>query len=110
MKVKLAVLPLLVVGIFWGIIGASMLTGTWQSNVSEAEMVVDSTDDIKGWMTLEDISGDFNMPVAELVRVLGLPVNTDAGKSLKDIAADNSTDADQYRDTIKTYIESKNGN
>jgi hypothetical protein len=62
-------------------------TGLWQ--VSGRDMVesggMNTSDDIRGWMTLEQISEGYSIPLTELYNLLGLPADIPASTALKDL-------------------------
>ncbi len=43
---------------------------------------------IKGWMTLEQVSTTFNIPVADIMSAFDLPAETPASTALKDLESD----------------------
>lgn len=104
MRLKTGFFPVVVIGIFFGIIGIGMLTGLWQTKVDAADVTVEYAEDIKGWMTLKDVSGYLNLPINELKNILGLPADTDINKPLKDIAGENGKETDDYREMLSKYL------
>jgi hypothetical protein len=100
MQLKSRSAVILILGIFWGIIGLSMVTGNWQTKATMEEVVVNSPSDIKGWMTLTDVSGYFKIPVPELVKILGLPSNVETKQPLKEIAGENGKEVDDLREIL----------
>ena len=104
MQLKPRTAAIIILGLFWGIIGLSMVTGTWQTKAAIEEVVVKSPSDIKGWMTLTDVAGYFKMPVPELVKALGLPADVDPKQALKDIAEENGKEVDDLREVLANYL------
>lgn len=104
MQIKSRSAAIIILGIFWGIIGLSIITGTWQTKASIEEVVVKSPSDIKGWMTLTDVSKYFKLPVPELVKALGLPADVEAKQPLKEIAEENGKETDDLREALAAYL------
>lgn len=79
--------PLLTVGLFLGVIGVAMATGNWI--VSGREMVdvtqLSAGEEIKGWMTLQQIADGFDIAVADLYTLGGIPSDTPPATALKDL-------------------------
>ena len=94
MKINPIVYGITVVIVFLGIIAGFQLAGVWSTSgkVSAAgELVQPSsadTDSIKGWMTLEQVSTTFNIPVTEILAAFDLPADTPASTALKDLESD----------------------
>lgn len=106
MRLRTRGIATLILGVFWGIIALGMVSGYWQTKIAAEEAVAKSPEEIKGWMTLKDVSKDFKIPVDELAKRAGLPVNVETDKPLKDLAKENDKDTEYYRDVIRTYLDS----
>lgn len=104
MQLKSRSAVILILGIFWGVIGLSMITGNWQTKASSEEVVVNSPSDLKGWMTLTDVSGYFKVPVPELAKIFGLPSDVEPDKPLKEIAQDSGKETDDLREILSNYL------
>lgn len=104
MQLKPRTAAIIILGLFWGIIGLSMVTGTWQTKATEEEIVVESSSDIKGWMTLADVSKYFELPVPELVKALELPADVETNQPLKEIAEENGKEVDDLREVLAAYL------
>lgn len=104
MQLKPRTAAIIILGLFWGIIGLSMLTGTWQTKAAMEEIVVKSPSDIKGWMTLTDVSKYFKLPVPELVKALGLAADVETKQPLKEIAEENGKEVDDLREVLAAYL------
>ncbi len=110
MKIKNWVLPLVVFAAFWGVIGFSMATGTWQTKQTNDDVTVMSSEDLKGWMTLEDLSVYTKVTPYEVIKVLGIPETTAHNKKLKDIAAELGVETDDLKKRLdQFFIGSGNG-
>jgi len=104
MKLGIRIFTVIILGVFWGIIGLSMVTGMWETKVSAEDIVVAEPGDIKGWMNLEDISGYFGIPAEELVGILGLPPGTDFHTPIKDLAEDNEWETSVLREKLNQHL------
>jgi hypothetical protein len=95
MKINPIVYGITVVVIFLGIIAGFQLAGVWSTSgkVSAAGEIVQpaarDVNSIKGWMTLEQVSTTFNIPVADITTAFDLPADTPASTALKDLESDN---------------------
>jgi NapH/MauN family ferredoxin-type protein len=97
-EISLTLYLVLLVVLFFSVIGLSMAFGVWQS-----KQTTDLTDasgvllpaNIKGWMTLEEVSNETKIPLGAFYTGLNLPDNADQKMPLKDLAgAYNLTDFD----------------
>lgn len=104
MRLKSTGITILILGLFWGIIGLSMMTGFWQTKISAADAIAKTPEDIKGWMTLNDISESFKIPVAELIKICQLQANVDTNKPIKEIAKKSGKETEYYRELIMKYL------
>jgi NapH/MauN family ferredoxin-type protein len=87
-------------GLFFGIIAVSIATGIWQSAPSTDLLDNNgqvNVDNIKGWMTLGEVSESVGIPLLVLCRDFNFPMNIDPTIPLKDIAA-------RYNMTFETEI------
>jgi len=82
-------MPAIVIFILFATIGVAMPTGFWA--VSGKELIgtgsLSSTEDIKGWMTIQQVSDGFQIPQAELYLLLGIPNDIPPETALKDLEA-----------------------
>jgi hypothetical protein len=94
MKIKPLVYGIIVVVVFLGIIFGFQQAGVWSTSgkvTGSGERVQPSTADvetIKGWMTIEQVSTTFGVPVAEILSAFDLPADTSADTALKDLESD----------------------
>ncbi len=79
--------PLLAVGLFLGVIGGAVANGNWI--VSGKEMVdlqeLVSGEEVKGWMTLQQVADGFAIPSADLYRLSGISTDVPMDTALKDL-------------------------
>jgi hypothetical protein len=95
MKINPLVYGVLVVGVFLGVIFGFQQAGVWSTSgkVDEAGKTIQPSaadvNSIKGWMTLEQVSSTFGVPVAEILAAFNLPPNTPGSTALKDLESDS---------------------
>jgi hypothetical protein len=95
MKINPIIYGAMVVIVFLGIIFGFQQAGVWSTSGkvnSSGERIQPSASDvnsIKGWMTLEQVSATFNVPVAEILSTFNLPADTPATTALKDLENDS---------------------
>ena len=87
MRVNKWLLPILALVLLLGTVGIAQAAGWWV--VSGREMVdlaqLTSGDDVKGWMTLQQVAEGTGIKTADLVTKLGLPADLPPATVLKDI-------------------------
>ena len=94
MKIKAFVFGLIVVAVFFGIIIGFQQAGIWSTSgkgSGSGQQIQPSEEDgqsIKGWMTLEEISTTYNVPVAKILTAFNLPADTPASTAIKDLESD----------------------
>jgi hypothetical protein len=95
MKINPIVYGVIVVTVFLGIIGGFQLAGIWSTSgkvSASGERIEPSAADvnsIKGWMTLEQVSSTFNIPLADILSTFNLPPDTPPSTALKDLESDS---------------------
>jgi hypothetical protein len=83
----------LVIAVFLGTILGFQAVGIWSvsGKIKDGQDVQPSADDvntIKGWMTLEQISTIYNIPLAEILTQFDLPADTPASTAIKDLESE----------------------
>lgn len=96
-----------VIGLFWGIIGLSMVVGVWESKVPAEAIVVESAADIKGWMKLEEVAYRLSIPYPELVKLLKIPDSVGPETQIKELAALKGVETEEFREKIDAYLKTK---
>jgi hypothetical protein len=80
-------MPVLVIATLLGSVVVAKTTGDW--SVSGREMFdaqnLTSGEDVRGWMTLEQLSQGFAIPLEELYAMLAIPVEVEPNTALKDL-------------------------
>jgi hypothetical protein len=94
MRINPLIYGVVVLAVFMGVILGFQGAGLWSTSGkvnASGESVQPSAADvntIKGWMTLEQVSVTFNVPVAEILSDFDLPSDTPASTPLKDLESD----------------------
>lgn len=88
------VLPVLLVGLLgMGIFGSvylgSKASGFWATSASAPKAANPATA-VFGWMSLEQIAKTVNLPVPEVIRIMGLPADASLATPLKQLGNDDS--------------------
>jgi hypothetical protein len=110
MKVNPFVFGVLILVLFFGIIGGAKAMGVWSVSgklTSAAEQVLPtgkSVDEIKGWMTLGDVSTAYNVPLAEILAAFELPADTPATTQLKSLETDTFSVTQ-----LRTWLAARSG-
>jgi hypothetical protein len=91
MKIKPFVYGVLVLVLFFGIIGGAKAAGMWAVSgkmTGTGERVQPTganVEEIKGWMTLDDVSSAYKVPVTEILAAFELPSDTPGSAQLKSL-------------------------
>jgi hypothetical protein len=94
MKINPFVYGVIVLVVFLGVILGFQGAGVWSTSgkvdVSGKALQPSAADvnTIKGWMTLEQVSTTFGVPVADILSAFNLPADTPASTALKDLESD----------------------
>jgi len=94
MKVRPFVYGFLVLVLFLGVIGGAKAAGVWSvsGKLDAAGEKVQPTganvDEVKGWMTLDDVAKAYNVPVAEILAAFELPGDTPGATQLKSLESE----------------------
>jgi hypothetical protein len=94
MRINPFVYGVIVVALFLGVIYGFQGAGVWSTSgkvTGSGERVAPSASDvnsIKGWMTLEQVSTTFGVPVEEILSAFSLPADTPSSTALKDLESE----------------------
>ncbi|MBC9785163.1 hypothetical protein H1S01_11650 [Heliobacterium chlorum] len=90
---------LTVLFIFLSVIGGAMSLNLWatRQNIPTTATV---TEDIRGWMTLKQVSEAMNIPVSEVKARLTLPVDTNDAKSLKELSSERGLSTEEFKERL----------
>jgi hypothetical protein len=87
MRVNKYLLPLIVVTALLGTVAVARATGYWQTSGRQMVNLQEGihSSEIKGWMTLRDVSEGTGVPLDQLRLLLGLPPDTPDSLRMKDL-------------------------
>jgi len=104
MKVNKYLLPVLVIVALLGTVWVASAAGYWQTRGREMVNLSEGlkSADIKGWMSLRDVSQGTGIPVPQLISLLGLPENTPETAAMKDL--EGIISVREARDIIGRYL------
>ncbi len=91
MKINPFVYGIFVLAVFLGVIFGARSAGLWSTSGktdASGQTIQPSTsnvESIKGWMTLEQVSTAYNIPVEEILAAFDLPAETPPTTALKDL-------------------------
>jgi hypothetical protein len=91
MKIKPFIYGVLVLSLFFGVIGGAKAAGMWSvsgkltGSGEKVQPTGTNVEEIKGWMTLNDVSSAYQVPVAEIVAAFELPPDTPGTTQLKSL-------------------------
>lgn len=94
MKINPILYGVIVTVVFFGIIGGFQAAGFWsisgKTNASgqAIQPASDDVNSIKGWMTLDQITSAYAVPLDELLAEFNLPADTDPQTAIKDLETD----------------------
>jgi hypothetical protein len=94
MKVNPFVYGLLIVVLFFGVLGAAKAVGVWSlsgkldASGEKIQPTGASVDEIKGWMTLDEVATAYTVPLAEILAAFELPVDTPGATQLKSLESE----------------------
>lgn len=94
MRVKPILFGIVVVIVFMSVVVISQAAGYWSTSgkvTTSGELVNPSADDvetIKGWMTLNQISDTYAVPLSEILQEFSLPVATSGDTAIKDLESE----------------------
>ena len=110
MKVNPFVYGLLIIVLFFGVLGGAKAAGIWSVSgklTASGEKVAPTganVDEIKGWMTLEAVSAAYNVPVAEILAAFNLPADTPGATPI------NTLESDTFSTTnLRTWLKARLG-
>ncbi len=108
MKINPFVYGAMVLAVFMGIIFGFQAAGIWSVSGkvdASGNAVLPSAADvnsIKGWMTLEQVSTTFHVPVEEILAAFDLPAYTPPSTAIKDLESDTFDTT-----ALRTWLQEK---
>ena len=112
MRINPFVYGVIVIAFFMGVIYGFQCAGVWSTSgkvIGSGERIAPSASDvnsIKGWMTLEQVSTTFGVPVEEILSAFNLPPDTPASIALKDLESE-TFDVTALREWLSAYQASQ---
>lgn len=103
---------MLIAGLFL-LIGASRLAGKWQTKPAAVSLANVGgklePENIRGWMTIEEISKGYGIPLDQLYRGAGIPRRVPASARLNTVAKDYGVEfePDRVRDVVRNFLAGK---
>ena len=94
MKVNPFAFGIVVLAVFFGVLGGARAAGVWSvsakvtSTGERAAPTGASVDEIKGWMTLADVTKAYNVPLADIIAEFELPADTPETEQLKNLESE----------------------
>lgn len=107
MRVNKYLLPLLVGAALLGSVGMAQAMGLWEVSGKQAIAPggLTSSEDVRGWMTLQQVADGYGLSLADLYRLAGVPPEVPPETALKDLEsmlADFETSA--VREALGIYL------
>ncbi|MCY6370178.1 4Fe-4S binding protein [Clostridium ganghwense] len=96
------------------VVGSNAAIGNFQTSLSNKETLTQNgilnSDNIKGYMTLNDVAEEFNIDVKFLLEKCNLPEDTDVNKSMKELKNDLAEKGIEFetsnlREIVKELLE-----
>ncbi len=94
MKINPFLYGVLVLGVFMGLIMGAQQLGFWSTSGkvdTSGQTIQPSSADVnsvKGWMTLEQVSTTYNVPISEILSAFRIPADTPSSTALKDLESE----------------------
>ena len=110
MRVNPFLYGVVVLVVFFGLIGGAKAAGVWSVSgrmTGSGDKVMPTganVDEIKGWMTLDDVSTAYHMPVPEILAAFGLPADTPGATQIKSLESDTFSTLN-----LRTWLATKIG-
>jgi hypothetical protein len=102
MRVNSFLMPILLIGALFGTVFSAQALGQWTTSGRDGIDVTNMTAaELKGWMTLQQVSDGLKISQKDLYELAGLPVDTPPTKALKDLEATISVTTLRDRLTAK---------
>jgi len=110
MKVNPVIYGLLVVVLFFGVIGGAKAVGVWSVSgklTASGEKVAPTganVAEIKGWMTLDAVAAAYSVPVAEILAAFNLPADTPGSAPINTLESDTFSTVN-----LRTWLKARLG-
>jgi len=110
MRINPFIYGALVLVLFFGVIGGAKAAGVWSvsgkltSSGEKALPTGANPDELKGWMTLDDVAKAYNVPVAEILATFGLPADTPGTAQIKSLESETFSTTN-----LRTWLKTRMG-
>lgn len=98
----------LIIAILLGGIGIAKLVGVWEVsakyNLDGSEVVLIDVDDIKGYMSLDEVISSFNLDKEEMYQYMKFPADLPTSTLFKDIKGITGIDPEPIKDFITEQL------
>ena len=91
MKIRPFIYGIVVLALFFGVIGGAKAAGLWAvsgkltGTGEKVQPTGTNVEEIKGWMTLNDVSTAYKVPLPEILAAFDLPADTPGTAQLKSL-------------------------
>ena len=91
MKIRPFIYGIVVLALFFGVIGGAKAAGLWAvsgkltGTGEKVQPTGTNVEEIKGWMTLNDVSTAYKVPLPEILAAFDLPADTPGSAQLKSL-------------------------
>lgn len=104
MRLSKFVMPVVVIVALLGSVGVAQLLGWWLPSVDVNAM--NSPDQIRGWMTLQQVSDQFHIPQEILYKKLAIPADVPPTTPLRDLEGKvPDFEVDTVRQRVADYLQ-----
>ena len=96
--------------IFFGVIGATQITGHWRSLPTSMAALAEhggslSAENIRGFMSLQEIGESYGVTAEEIVTELGLPEDTPLDRPVNAIMHAQDREVDEIREVVARWLQ-----
>ncbi len=103
MSVNRLLMPIMAITILLGTVFGSQLLGLWSiSGRTSVNMNELAPEDIKGWMTLQQVADGLGLSIEEVYQVGGIPAEVSPDSALKDL--EDIVEVSTLRETLADYL------
>ncbi len=106
MRLHKSVMPIVAIMALLGSVAVAQIMGWWAPPITVEEMT--SPEQIRGWMTFQDVSTRFNIPLAELFQKLALPTDTPPTTPMREMESADF-DVEKVRQLVEEYLKERGG-
>ncbi len=103
MSVNRLLMPIIVITVLLGTVLGSQLLGIWSiSGRTSVDMGELAPEDIKGWMTLQQVADGLDLSIEEVYQVGGIPADVSPDSALKDL--EDVIEVSALREALADYL------